>query len=419
MDTKYGRKRRLAIGEQAGTCEFVMDDEGHLCGRPVYVRSLQGRLPKYCDEVVVGVDGRPVEHNGKNAAKARELHGFNAAPAIHTVSSSSQGGVSLHSAPAPVVVTTPPAATSVESTGFVTSPASQVADSTAVQKSEPGESDHPVTEAVGRFEALVAQFAQAAQQIVQATQAVESIAPEARAVIEAAGAAGAAEREVIQAVDSADEAIADAVGKLNAAEERAKKHVEERRKMAVERDDARAEAAKAVAAAEAERDDARAQAQAAVETAEAERDAAQQTAEEARQLALTAEENALTAIKAAQDAAESDRRRADERIAEVRKQAEAKINAATAAQVRAEGEAEELRKQVGQLSGQLDTERQERRTDAKHRDKREAEHRDEIKQLHEYYQKLVKEAYAITGRPQVEDAPYPGDQGASPARRNA
>ncbi|MGW4774178.1 hypothetical protein ACWEO2_39820 [Nocardia sp. NPDC004278] len=342
------------------------------------------------------------------------MHGFNASPAIHTVSSSSssQGGVSLHSVPAAPVVSTPPAATSAGSTGFATIPASQAAGSTEVQESEPGESDHPVTEAVGRFEALVAQFAQAAQQIVQATQAVESIAPEARAVIEAAGAAGAAEREVIQAVDSADEAIADAVGKLNAAEERAKKHAEERRKMAVERDDARAEAAKAVAAAEAERDAARAQARADVETAEAERDAAQQAAEEARQLALTAEENALTAIKATQDSA-------DERIAEVKKQAESKINAATAAQVRAEGEAEGLRKQVGQLSGQLDTERQERRSDAKHRDKREAEHRDEIKQLHEYYQKLVKEAYAITGRPQVEDAaPYPGDQGASPARRN-
>ncbi|WP_141549943.1 hypothetical protein, partial [Nocardia farcinica] len=58
--------------------------------------------------------------------------------------------------------------------------------------------DHPVSEAIERLAGLVEQFTSAQQAMERAAQI---IAPEIRAAIEAAGAAGAAEREVIAAVE--------------------------------------------------------------------------------------------------------------------------------------------------------------------------------------------------------------------------
>ncbi|WP_406237298.1 hypothetical protein [Nocardia sp. NBC_01009] len=70
-------------------------------------------------------------------------------------------------------------------------------------------------ERASRFALLVEQFQAAAQVIARAA---ESIAPDARAVIEAAGAAGAAEHEIIHMVTVTDEELTHAHTQLRIAE---------------------------------------------------------------------------------------------------------------------------------------------------------------------------------------------------------
>ncbi|MFQ6327520.1 hypothetical protein ACLMAL_15450 [Nocardia sp. CWNU-33] len=77
------------------------------------------------------------------------------------------------------------------------------------------EAEKPVTEAREQFALLVEQFQAAAQVIARAA---ESIASDARAVIEAAGAAGAAEREIIHMVTVTDEELTHAHTQLRIAE---------------------------------------------------------------------------------------------------------------------------------------------------------------------------------------------------------
>ncbi|WP_157129026.1 hypothetical protein [Nocardia amamiensis] len=376
---------RVPVGEQVGICEFVMDNEGHLCGRPVFAKSLHGRRPKYCNEVVDGV-----LHNGKNAAKARELHGFNAAAMIRPAEAT------VSSAPSPAsqergFVTTP--ATAAPSVSSVSSLEEKREGRTAVvdvaEAREAEEPKHPVTASVTRLAALVEQFTQAASVIARAA---ESIAPEIHAAVEAAGTAGAAEREVIQVLESADEALVDANSKvrvaeekMRAAEERAAKHADERVRMAAERDEARAEAAQAVAA------------------AKAERDAALAEAENQRERAEAAERNAEAAAESV-----------EQRVNEIERRAEERINAAVKAQTRAEGEAEslrdqvtDLREQVAELTNRLNREAEKHRT-ALH--KIDEEHRAEVREVQNYWQGVVRQAYEITGR---QDEPEEG----KPARR--
>ncbi|MEV6281081.1 hypothetical protein [Nocardia sp. NPDC051832] len=405
------RGPRLAIGEVAGPCQFVMDGEGHLCGRPVHVKSLLGRLPKYCEEVVEGI-----RHDGKNAAKARKLHGFNAATPIHTspapveatvrpISSIQQGEVSLQSVPAPTV----PQKT-------------DPSISSAAVPEEMEEQELPVTESISRFEQLVGRFEEAARRMSDAAEAAGIVLPEARQALEIAGAAESAEIEISQIVANAEDDLTDARIKREAAEAKAKRYEEDRRKMAAERDEARAEAKKAVSAAESERDQARQEADEAVKNAEAVKQESLKGIEAAEKESAAAKQEALAANESAKKKVEAEQQRANREIAEVQKHAQQEVAAANAAQKRAEGEAEQMRKQVDQLSKQLEQERADRRTDAERYQKREDEHRDEMNETNRYWHKELREAYKLAGRqhlpPDDNAEPWPGAEGASPARRD-
>lgn len=382
---------RVPVGDQVGTCEFPMRG-GHLCGRPVYAKSVQGRRPKYCGQEVVddtAPNARAVTmvHNGKNAAKQREILGFNSAPAVRVSSTANVPGP-------PALPTAPDEFETlvVEAAGPDYLPEdtteSQAADSAEVQESD----EESVTAAVDRVARLVSRLDSAAQVMAHAA---EVLMPEVREALEAAGAAGAAEREIIEVSVQADQKIAEVVTARKVAEEarklaeaRAGQHAEARREMATERD--RALAAEKAAREEAQalvarvQQEAEAQVNAAIEA----REKAESEAEKARKQAesVTEQANALLADS-------------KERVAKVQQESEAKVSAARKAQERAETEAGNLRNQVDQLMKQLDEERRGRRNEIRelesaHRKEikeLESGHRNQLKELNDSYMQAVKE----------------------------
>ncbi|MFE3195963.1 hypothetical protein ACFXHA_43675 [Nocardia sp. NPDC059240] len=390
MVENYGRVRvpledRIPPGEQAGWCTFPTSRE-HLCPNAVIVKHVLGSKPKYCDQVVDGI-----RHTGKNAALARERFGLTTADvkrmaAEREAASPPSPAVRRERTltPVPELPFTPPPESEPDSEELqlheqlsASISAVQTASSPDFQPSptiRENASEQPVlvSEAVSRVDRLVAQFEIAAKAI---THSAETLAPQVVAALAAAGAAGAAEQEVIEVNASAAEKIARAETARRIAEESSAEHVEARRKMAIERDNAVAEMRKA-----------RQESDSAVARAKAE-------VEEARVKVQQVQAEANEAIDTVLHQAEETHREAEEKIA-----------AAQAANTRAQGEAEGLRNQVKQLSEQL------ARRDTKE-EARSEQHRREIKELHEYYQGIVKntqemlrEAYALTGRQPIDQS---------------
>ncbi len=385
---------RIPPGEQAGYCIFPMGKD-HLCPNPVFVKHVLGSKPRYCEQVVDGI-----RHTGKNAAIARDRLGISTADVKRlaaereVATGASQPPVRRERplSPVPSLPFESAAAETEEQQLHQQLSASisqvQAASSSKVQQSDArtetgDEQQLLVSEAVDRVQALVAKFDSAAQVIAYAS---EVLAPQIAAALESAAGAGAAEREIIEVNRSTGEKIVRAETARRVAEEATAEHRAARQKMAVERDTALAEAKTA-----------KEEAAAAITQAKADVEQARKDAEQAKDEATAAIDHVL------QQASETERA------------AEEKVAAATAARTRAQGEAEALGKQVKQLTEQLASERAERREDAARRDEkaeaREEQHRREIKELHDYYQGIVKntqdllrEAYALTGRQPADGA---------------
>jgi hypothetical protein len=352
-------EERTPVGFKVGECKFPYDANGRTCGNPVYAKSEYGRKPQYCGKVVNGT-----LHDGKNAAKARDALGLKADKPAHTTRTTAP-------AAAPSFVTATPADQPVEedlipqlAESIATISTAQTVSSSEVQQPEvaaapaeekkagTGEPVVPVTEHLNRVAKLVSAFEQIGQQIATAS---EVLAPQIVAALEAAGAAGAAEDEIIEATTQVNEKLALAQAARTSAEQSAREHADKRREMAVERDRAVAEAKRV-----------REESAAAVAAAKAE-------AEQAREAAKAAEETAAAAVA----------------------NAEEQITAAREAQARAEGEVEELRRQVTKLGEQLDRERQEHRDELDRRDerdeKREQQHQTSIRETEQYWKDRYEE----------------------------
>lgn len=386
---------RVQPGHQVGTCIFPMTAD-RLCGNPVYAKSIHGAKPKFCGQMVEGPDGFRVEHNGKTAAAARDRLGLRPddvkrmaaataekmptptpTPSEHRRERALSSVPDLPELPVEDTSRDQTEETIPEGQTFVTSEVQQsipVIESAAVEsEAEQGS----VTESIDRVEHLVTRFEAIATLIKDASG---TLAPEIAAALKVAAAAGAAEREIIEARRGFSEKLTRSEVARRLAEESAVESSNTQRRMAIERD-------QAVAA-----------------MRQAKEEAAAQVAEAQAELARVKEEAGAQVAQANSAAREAIDRaaRADEDAAAAIRNAEHQVNAAEAARTRAEGEAEELRKQVTKLNAQITKEREEHRAET---DRNEERHRKDTKELHDYYrgivndtQEMLRTAYQVTGR---------------------
>ncbi|MFI6960007.1 hypothetical protein ACIBJI_41895 [Nocardia sp. NPDC050408] len=372
----------------------------HLCGNPVYAKSIHGRKPMFCEQDVEGPDGIRVRHTGKTAAAARDRLGLKPDDVKRMTAA-------IESSAAPTVERQERMLAPVPDLPFERTVSDQTQDSisevqtvdnlecqTSELESESAdenvaEQQLSVTDAVDRVEHLVTRYEAIAQLIKTAT---ETLAPEITAALASAAAAGAAEREIIEANKRNSEKLTREVVARKISEEAAAESAKTQRRLAVERDEALAAARKATEDAEEQ------VAQAHAEVARVKEEAAGQVAE--------AKAEAEDARRLAHEASESAAAASD--------QAEEKVNAANAFRAHAEGEVAELRKQVQSLTDQLETREEQHRAAI---EKLQEQHRKDVKELHEYYQGIVRDtqqllrtAYEITGR-----QPHHSDENASAA----